>query len=373
MDPRIPASKTVIALRASVSTANQFASEVRASRLPAHSSSQALLTAATSAFRAGRPVSLDLLPAPRETRAMTSTGFEDAKTAKVNGTTLGYREQGNGDPVVFVHGTLSDLRVWDQQLPSVGCSYRAIAYSRRFAPPNEDIARGLDDQMQPHVEDLVAFLGEIDAAPAHLVGNSWGAFIALLTAVQHPELVRTLVLQEPPVVPLFLSMPPRPAELLRLFATRPRTAVALVGFVAGKLGPAQKALERGEDHKAMEMFLVGVLGRESYEQLPETRVEQLLENVNSFRAQLLGAGFPPIGADEVRSVRAPTLLMNGVNSPAFFVRLIERLQELLPIVDRVEIADASHAMHEENAAAVNEAIVAFLDRHRGQQMSPPAP
>ncbi len=31
---------------------------------------------------------------------MTSTGFEDAKTAKVNGTTLAYREEGEGEPVV---------------------------------------------------------------------------------------------------------------------------------------------------------------------------------------------------------------------------------------------------------------------------------
>ena len=35
---------------------------------------------------------------------MTSTGFEDVKTAKVNGTTLAYREQGEGEPVVFLHG-----------------------------------------------------------------------------------------------------------------------------------------------------------------------------------------------------------------------------------------------------------------------------
>jgi len=43
--------------------------------------------------------------------------------------------------------------------------------------------------MLPHVEDLAVFLRAIDAVPAHLVGNSWGAFICLLTAMRHPELV----------------------------------------------------------------------------------------------------------------------------------------------------------------------------------------
>ncbi len=82
---------------------------------------------------------------------MTSTGFEDAKTAKVNGTTLAYHEEGEGEPVIFVHGGVSDLRTWEQQLPAVGRSYRAITYSRRFARPNEDIDPEADDPMLPHV------------------------------------------------------------------------------------------------------------------------------------------------------------------------------------------------------------------------------
>ena len=40
--------------------------------------------------------------------------------------------------------------------------------------------------------------------------------------------------------------------------------------------------------------------------------------------------------------------MTGARSPAILLRLTDRLQQLLPNVERVEIADASHAMHEEN-------------------------
>ncbi len=296
---------------------------------------------------------------------MTSTAFGAIRTATVNGTTLAYREEGEGEPVIFVHGGESDLRTWEQQLPVVGRSYRAITYSRRFARPNEDIDPEADDPMLPHVEDLAAFLREIDAAPAHLVGNSWGAFISLLTAVRHPDIVRTLVLEEPPVLSLFMkNTPPRPAELLRLLATRPRTGIALLKFGAGTVAPVQKAFRRGEDDKAMRIFSEGVLGRESFERLPEARKVQMRDNLSALRAQMLGAGFPPLGDDEVRGIGVPVLLVTGERSPAFLLRLTDRLEELLPIVERAEIPDASHAMHEENASAVNEAIVGFLGRHR---------
>jgi pimeloyl-ACP methyl ester carboxylesterase len=218
--------------------------------------------------------------------------------------------------------------------------------------------------MLPHVEDLAAFLREIDAAPAHLVGNSWGAFVCLLTAVRHPHVVRTLVLEEPPVLSLFASTPPRPVELLRLLATRPRTAIAILAFGARTVTPAQQAFQRGEEEEALRTFGRGVLGAAPFDRLPEARKQQMRDNLQSLRAQVLGAGFPPLADDELRGIRAPALLVTGAHSPSVFLRLTDRLEELLPVVERTEIPGASHAMHEENAAAVNAAILGFLGRHR---------
>jgi pimeloyl-ACP methyl ester carboxylesterase len=302
---------------------------------------------------------------------MTSAGFGPVRTAAANGTQLAYREEGEGEPVVFVHGSASDLRTWEQQLPALGRRHRAIAYSRRFAPPNRDLEPGADDPMLPHVEDLAAFLHAIGAAPAHLVGNSWGAFIGLLTAVRHPGLVRTLVLEEPPVLSLFVSTPPRPAELLRLLATRPRTGFAILGFGAAVVTRAQRAFRAGKDEEALQIFGRGVLGEAAFARLPEARKQQMRDNVRSLRAQLLGAGFPPLAAADLRGIRAPALLVTGERSPAVFLRLTDCLEELLPRAERVAIPGASHAMHEENAAATNDAILGFLGRHSGAPASPP--
>jgi pimeloyl-ACP methyl ester carboxylesterase len=78
-----------------------------------------------------------------------------------------------------------------------------------------------------------------------------------------------------------------------------------------------------------------------------------------------GTGFPPLADGDVRGVQVPVLLVNGQHSPGWLVRLTNRLEELLPNVERVEIPAASHFMHEENAAAVNQAVLDFLGRHRG--------
>ena len=199
------------------------------------------------------------------------SSFAGVRTADVNGAALAYREQGEGEPVVFVHGSADDLRSWEQQLPAIGASYRAIAYSRRYARPNEDIASGADNQTLPHVDDLVALLRVLGAAPAHLVGHSWGGFICLLAAIRHPQLVRSLVLGEPPVLTLFTSMQPRPTELLRLFVRRPGTAFVILSFAARTAVPAERAFRRGDDEAAFLKMSHGVLGKEAYERLSEER------------------------------------------------------------------------------------------------------
>ena len=297
-----------------------------------------------------------------------SGSFEDLRTASVNGASLAYREEGKGEPVLFVHGSGGDLRTWAGQMPAVGEDYRAIAYSRRFARPNADIDPHIDDQMLPHVDDLVAFLRDIEVPTTHLVGHSWGGFIALLVAIQHPEVVRSLVLMEPPVLPLLVSTPPRPSEILRLFLARPATAVAIVKFGATAFGPAQQAFRRGDNEAGLRAFARGVLGKANFAHQSEATIEQLRDNVSAVRAQLLGAGFPSLDDNAVRGVRAPVLLVVGAQSPAFFRRLSDRLQELLRDATRTEIAEASHLMHVDNAPAFNGALLGFLKSHASEEI-----
>ncbi len=280
----------------------------------------------------------------------------------VNGTALEYTEVGTGEPVVFVHGSASDYRTWHLQQEAFAERFHVITYSRRYHWPNEPIQAGADYAMADHIADLRAMLHDLDAAPAHLVGHSYGAFVCLLLAQQEPHLVKTLVLSEPPVITLFVSNTPKPLELLKLLATRPRTAAAIVKLGATGLGPASDAAERGDVEETLRLSGTAILGRGAYAGLSEDRKEQAL--INTIPAELTGSGFPPLEADQLRGVTIPTLLLTAQSSPSVFHRLADRLEELLPRTERAEISEASHIMHEDNAAAYNAAVLAFIEHHR---------
>lgn len=295
--------------------------------------------------------------------------LDDAPRVSANAVSLACHQHGSGAPLVLVHGGVSDLRTWSGQIAAFGDLYRTIAYSRRYALPNEPIAEGSDDQMQPHVDDLLALLEGLEAAPAHVVGHSWGGFIALLLAMQHQQAVRSLTLIEPPVLTLFVDMPPGPGPLLRLLLRRPRLAAAIVKLGAGAMMPAQKAFGRGDDAAAIAAFGKGVLGPAAFGRLSAARKEQVWQNRAPERAQMLGAGYPPLLADEVRRVTVPALLLGGAQSPPVFRHLSAALHELLPNSEVETIPGASHLVHEDAPEAFNRAVLAFLARAD----HPPAP
>ena len=297
------------------------------------------------------------------------TTFGPTKTATVHGTTLAYREEGTGEPVVFVHGGISDLRTWEHQLPSIGSAYRAIVYSRRSCRPNEHVDPAQGDLIALASDDLAAFLREIDAVPAHLVGNSVGGLFSLLVAIRHPGLVRSLVVEEPAVAGLFLSDPPRAGEVIWLLATRPRAAVAILRYGLNTVVATSRIMRRGDDEGAARVFARGVLGAQAFERLSSERWEQVLENLGELRAYARGlARFPPIDDAGVRSLRVPVLLMTSEHGPAALHHLTDRLEELLRSAERVEIPEASHLMHEDNPTAVNASILGFLGRRTGDSI-----
>jgi pimeloyl-ACP methyl ester carboxylesterase len=181
----------------------------------------------------------------------------------LDGVRFWYVEDGRGEPLMFVHGAVSDYRTWQSQREEFAKRFRVIAYSRRYNWPNEQIPGVADYSMIEQVDDLQAVLRLLDAAPAHLVRHSYGAFLCLVLAIREQHLVRTLTLAEPPVITLFVSSPPRPLELLKLLVTRPQTAAAIIRFGAKVLAPATQAFRDGDMEAGMHIFVDTVFGSEA--------------------------------------------------------------------------------------------------------------
>ncbi len=284
------------------------------------------------------------------------------KRVRVNGADLAYVEEGTGQPVVFVHGGFVDLTIWQQQVPAVAQRYRAVAYSRRYAWPNEGIPDDLADGPVAHAEDLAGLIRALALGPAHLVGHSYGAGICMIAALIHPELARTLILMEPGVVPS-LGMPPRPKAILKLVLTRPRLGKALIGFGMKCIEPTSAALKRGNTEQAIRVFVDWISAEPTfYDKLPADVKRHMLANSKILRSFFFGKGAPPFGEDNVRRITQPTLLIAGARSPAYFLRTTECMASLLPNAQRAIVPNAAHTMQFQNSAGLNQAILGFLGR-----------
>ncbi|WP_409070422.1 alpha/beta fold hydrolase [Aliifodinibius sp. S!AR15-10] len=110
------------------------------------------------------------------------------ETSEVNGTVFHYIECGQGEPVIFVHGTLGDYRSWISQVGPFSEEYRVISYSRRYHYPNPWPKNTSDFSATIHAKDLVAFIQSLNLGKVHLVGHSYGALTSLLVARDNPNL-----------------------------------------------------------------------------------------------------------------------------------------------------------------------------------------
>jgi pimeloyl-ACP methyl ester carboxylesterase len=109
-------------------------------------------------------------------------------TPLADGGRLAYRDEGSGPLVVLLHGGFLDHRQWTPQLATLPARFRVVA-------PD---ARGHGDSTNAeavfrHTDDVAALIRHLDAGPAILVGVSMGAATATDTALEHPDLVRALV------------------------------------------------------------------------------------------------------------------------------------------------------------------------------------
>ncbi|MEW6338479.1 MAG: alpha/beta fold hydrolase [Acidobacteriota bacterium] len=145
-----------------------------------------------------------------------------------DGVALHVVEEGNGQPVVLLHGHSLDLRVWDDVAPSLaGEGFQVIRYDQRGHGRSSSPPAGY--RWGDHAADLLGVIAAAGVRPAHVVGLSKGGGIALEATVRDSGAVRSLALVGP-LVPDF----PLSAELVASF--RDVARAIREGGVQGALG-----------------------------------------------------------------------------------------------------------------------------------------
>ncbi|MFD0053178.1 alpha/beta fold hydrolase [Streptomyces sp. NPDC127168] len=112
--------------------------------------------------------------------------------ADLPGVRTWYESEGAGDPLVLLHGGFCTNETWGAQRADLAAAYRVLLPERRAHGHTPDVDGPLT--YQDMADDTVAFLETAVDAPAHLVGWSDGAVVALLVALARPDLVRRVVL-----------------------------------------------------------------------------------------------------------------------------------------------------------------------------------
>lgn len=275
-------------------------------------------------------------------------GLAGMKQFRFKDVSLAYVEGGEAqsDPVFFVHGSVSDYRTWEAQMEVFAEKHHVFAYSRRSHYPNPYVEYSDDYSIKVEAEDLAGLIQNVTSKPVHLVGWSYGAFIAAVLARNHSRLVHSLVLAEPPIMS-FLSSNVAGAQMYLEFKAK----IALV----------KKALAVSDYREAVKTFIDAVSGTGAFEHTPQVLQERMLQNGKTLY-ELTSPERDSFTPNDAKAIKTPTLLVSGEKTTAFLKEIIIQLQTYLPNNECVTIAKASHPMHSQNPREYNKAVLNFLAR-----------
>ncbi len=268
-------------------------------------------------------------------------------TIKVNGTELEYIEKGKGDPVILVHGTLGDYRSWELQMEKFAESYRVISYSRRYHHPNKCKGDESDYSAVLHADDLAGFITGLGLESAHIVGTSYGAYTALFLAARHPERARTVVLSEPPVLPLMEK--------------NPEGRTLTENFLNKVWKPAGELIQQGNIKEGVKTFVNGVVEPGAFEQFPAEVQQMIMQNACEFKVETSSPDFwTRFTCEEARKITTPSLLLAGDRSIRMLQFIVDELERCLPNNKSVRVPDTTHEVTSDNPEAYNKIVMEFL-------------
>lgn len=255
-----------------------------------------------------------------------------------------FQEAGAGPGVVCLHSNASHSNQWRGLMQALAPSYRVLAPDLYGAGRSPDWTA----KRPLRLADEVALLEPVFAQagdPFVLVGHSYGAAVALIAALTHPERVCALVVYEPTLFALIDAQSPAPND---------------ADGIRGAAANAAAALDAGDRDRAAEYFIDFWMGPGAWQRTPDARKPAIAESVIHVRrwARALFNEITPLAA--FARLDVPVLYMTGRQSPASSLGVARLLAPVLPRVQRVEFDGAGHMGPITHAQPVNETIARFV-------------
>jgi len=134
--------------------------------------------------------------------------------ARLHQGTIRYRESGTGEPIVLVHGLLTDGQLWREVAPRLARDFRVIAPDWPLGSHQLPLEPGADLSPPGLARIIADFISELDLEEVTLVGNDTGGALCQLVAAHHPERLGRLVLTPCDAYENFLPPAFRPLQML---------------------------------------------------------------------------------------------------------------------------------------------------------------
>ncbi len=275
----------------------------------------------------------------------------------IGDTRVAYIDQGEGTPLLLIHGCPFSSFVWRKVLPRLTEHHRCVAPDLLGLGDTETPADA-DWSLPAQEAMIVGLLDALGLDRVAVVGHDHGGAVAQLLAAHHPERIERLVLcnveaydnwpsaDERPFVRI-TQLPVVGPAVMRLYGTAP--VLRLV------LGLAHAVRNRDVlDHELVSGYIRANLS-DAHKRAKTARflAGQVDPTNNRWTTTIL---------DDLRRFDHPTLLLWGRDDPHFGPQWAERLRDDIPgVVDLTVLPNTGHLLMEERPEEVAEHILAFLD------------
>jgi pimeloyl-ACP methyl ester carboxylesterase len=242
---------------------------------------------------------------------------------------------------VLVHSSWADRRGWNPLVPVLSDGFRILSYDRRGHGESAPLP-GMRS-VAWEADELAELLISTDHFPSHVVGVSYGAAVALSLAVRRPELVRGMVVHEPPLVAW-----PAVEERPEVRAARNE----LDGF-------AKRFRHEFPDQAGREFAERFVTGPGGFARLPKETQEAFRLGALTWPDELGALERADLDPGLLGGVDLPVLLTEGEVSPPYLVRIVRSVAESLPNGTLRSLPGAGHFPHVSHPALFGGTVLAF--------------
>ena len=273
--------------------------------------------------------------------------------ADLDGVRLHFVSEGDGEPVVLLHGFPDFWYSWRNQIPALAeAGYRAIAPDMRGYNLSDKPSGASEYAIEKLTGDVSALIRHLGYDRATVVGHDWGAIVAWYFAMHHPDQLERLVILNVPHPMRLRDGFTNPRQWLKswyifLFQIPelPERLLELTNYGAIRRLPkdANPGSFTDED---VQLYLEAA-----------KRSNALREPINYYRAAGRAAGRL---RSDIRLIEQPVLVLWGENDPYIESSLGEPPNEWVPDLTFQRFPNATHWVHMDEPEAVNRALLAFL-------------